>query len=314
MTRFDDALSHHVRGTVPADHARDLFLLKRCARVALVTLPLALCGCQYLSHPFADDRPPPGAPILTVKDSVGVTVAPVAGVPDASGQALAEAMATALQDADVPATTRSQNRHSYQLSAAATADAGAAGLEQLRIHWVMRSHDGQEVGHADQEATVPAAEWAAGKADLGLLAKAEAPTLAAFVVDPPPAEHKPLQQIYVSTVSGAPGDGNHALPSALSFLLKRRGVPLTDDAKLPGTITIAGQVAVSPVDNDAEDRVQIAWHVLKPDGTDIGQIAQDNKVPHGSLDHRWGEVAMAVAMAGIDDILRVAATIPPASS
>ena len=272
---------------------------------------LALGGCQYLSHPFADDRAPPFAPILTVKDSVGVAVAPVAGVPDPAAGALADDIAAALRDQDVPATVGGGNRHSYQLSGAASADA-VGGVEHVRVHWVVRTHDGAEIGNSDQDTTVPAADWQSGGGALQQMAKDEAPKLAAFVADTAPAEHKPLQQVFVKPVTGAPGDGNKALPSALGYLLRHRGVPITTDVKQPGTITIAGTVAVTPVDGQNQDRVQIAWHVLAADGTDVGQIAQDNTVPHGSLDGRWGEVAMAVAMAGIDDILRVASTIPPA--
>ena len=45
-------------------------------------LLLLLAACQPLPQPFAEDRPPPGAPILTPKDGAGIEVRPVAGTPD----------------------------------------------------------------------------------------------------------------------------------------------------------------------------------------------------------------------------------------
>ena len=40
-----------------------------------------IAACQPLPHPFADDVPPPSAPMLSPPDSAGIIVAPVAGAP-----------------------------------------------------------------------------------------------------------------------------------------------------------------------------------------------------------------------------------------
>ena len=48
-------------------------------RIAVATLTLLLAGCQPLPHPFADDAPAPHAPIISLRNTASVSVAPPAG-------------------------------------------------------------------------------------------------------------------------------------------------------------------------------------------------------------------------------------------
>ena len=76
-------------------------------RIAAVALTLLAASCQPLPHPFDDDKPAPHAPIVSLRNTTSVSVAPVAGLePEARGQ-LAEAIASALQDLDVLASAES---------------------------------------------------------------------------------------------------------------------------------------------------------------------------------------------------------------
>ena len=276
--------------------------------IAIIVSTAALAGCDPAQHPFEDDRPAVDSAILQVKDSVGIVVAPVQGAPGTTASGLSEALASAFRDLEIPATTNIGNRHSYQLSGVASADAGPGGGQRVAIHWSLRDSDGKPIGTDDEVEAVPSAAWAGGKPeDFADLARAEAKKLSALIVEAPPVE-QPVQThlLHVAAVEGAPGDGARALPSALVYLLKRRGLPVTDDTHDSNAVTIAGQVTMS-APQPGKQHVKIVWHVLKGDGTDIGQIAQENDVPQGSLDGKWGETAMAVAMAGFDDILRVVA-------
>src|SRR5882724_10818470 len=65
-------------------------------KFATIALALLLAACQPLPQPFAEDRPPPGAPILTPKDGAGIAVQPLDGMAGPAGSGLAEAMAAAL--------------------------------------------------------------------------------------------------------------------------------------------------------------------------------------------------------------------------
>src|SRR5437763_3666453 len=72
-----------------------------------------LAGCQPLPHPFADDRPP--AELLAVRDSAGISIAPIEGGPEAATAKLGAALASALLKREIPASDRTTSLGSYQL-------------------------------------------------------------------------------------------------------------------------------------------------------------------------------------------------------
>ena len=66
-------------------------LLNRGTAAAAVLL---IVGCQPLPHPFADDVPRRGSPMLVLRDSASVTIAPFDGMPRATAEKLGTAMAS----------------------------------------------------------------------------------------------------------------------------------------------------------------------------------------------------------------------------
>jgi len=269
---------------------------------------LVLTGCQPLPHPFADQQLPPDAPILQVADTVGILVAPVAHAP--ADAALAEAMATALQDREVPADTHAANRQSYHLTGDAAATRVSAGAAMVEIQWVLTNAKGATVGSDTQHMTISAADWTGGTPEiLAPLAKAEAPRIAAMVQEAPPVERNPGRQVYIRQTEGAPGDGRTALPRSLGFLLGRAGIKVTPDSQTADAVVIGPTVNLTSA-GAGKQHVLIVWHIYRADGTEAGQVSQENDVPAGSLDGSWGDIGMAVATAGIDQIIGVMKTIP----
>ncbi|HEV2675733.1 MAG TPA: hypothetical protein VGV37_14405 [Aliidongia sp.] len=266
---------------------------------------LTLAGCQPLPHPFADSQLPPDAPILQVADTVGILVEPVVQAPS-----LAQAMATALQDREIPADTHAANRQSYHLSGDATATRVSAGSAMVDIQWTLRNAKGETVGSDRQQATIAAADWTGGAPEtLAALGKAEAPRIAAMIQEAPPIERNPGRQIFIRPTEGAPGDGRTALPRSLGFLLTRAGVKVTPDSQTVDAVVVAPMVELSSL-GKGQQHVRIVWHIYRPDGTEAGEVSQENDIPAGSLDGSWGDVGMAVSTAGIDQIMGVVKTIP----
>src|SRR5271165_1706672 len=81
----------------------------------LLTALLPAAGCQPLPHPFADDVPRRGAPILALPDSTSVAIAPVEGLPRATAEKLGPAMASALQEREIAASDKTASIGSYEL-------------------------------------------------------------------------------------------------------------------------------------------------------------------------------------------------------
>jgi hypothetical protein len=296
-------------------------------RLAFAVLLLLLAGCQPLPQPFADDRPPPGSPLLTLKDSAGIKVEPVVGASGAAGPRLAEAMAAALRERDVPASTDAANRAGYHLIGTVIERKLPGGRDAVDIAWELLGPDGSRAGASTQHAEAPAAAWQGGdEAVIAAIAKDGAPKIAALVQDEAPAESPGAAPpvIAVREVAGAPGDGPKSLARAMATALKmaKFSIAGTDEGGAEGAgaekageaaYVVAGHVDVArPV--DGKQQVKIVWSVLTPSGGEVGKVNQENAVPAGSLDGRWGDIAYAVATAasdGVAAILQKARQLPP---
>jgi hypothetical protein len=276
--------------------------LRRLAPVIALAL---VAACQPLPQPFADDRPPPHAPILTLKDSAGVLVRVVEGAPPAAAERIAEGMADALRKAEIPANTAEGNRKSYQLAAAATERPAGPGRTAIELRWELRDDTGRPVGRDVERSVVDAASWTSGSPELveGLVRPA-VPKIAALVQDEAPtaASVGSGPVVVVREVAGAPGDGSTALRRAMNAALRQQRVALASGPASGKEYIIAGRVDLAkPL--QGQQKVTISWAVQTPEGAEIGQVNQENAVPVGSLDGAWGDVAYLIATAAADGVV-----------
>lgn len=268
----------------------------------IAVLFLALAACQPLPHPFEDSGPPPNSPLMTPPDSAGIVVLPVAGAPGTTAHDLADAMATALQDNDIPAGTSARNRGSYVLQGKATTKGMPDGRMQVTIAWQMSGPDGKATGQQEASTVMTASAWQDGGAGITNLVSPAAPALAKLIQSNAPAPvpgSDPL--IAVRPATGAPGDGGQALATAMSAALRRAQVSLAD---FPGAVpnyVVEVKVAVTPAVS-GKQKVSIAWTLQRPDGDQIGQVKQENAVEAGSLDKVWGLTAYDAANAAAPGI------------
>jgi hypothetical protein len=265
----------------------------------LIVLPVV--ACQPLPHPFADEAPPPQPP-----DSTGVVVAPVADVTTTLALPLAEAMAAALRDAEIPASTAGHgNKGSYHLIAAEREKPHDNGQSSIVIAWELRRANGQPLGHGTAETEVPSAPWAEGNAEtLRAVAAKAAPAIAQLMQgEPPKAAAVPELRLAVQPVTGAPGDGGHALTRAMDFALRQVHIAIAEKQD-DGSLVLTGKVEMSPPAAGTQ-QVKVSWALLRPDGSKIGEISQENAVPAHSLDGNWGEIALAVANAAAPGVAQL---------
>ncbi|HKT20039.1 MAG TPA: hypothetical protein VJR47_18445 [Stellaceae bacterium] len=283
-------------------------------RLIAVAGLLLLAACQPLPHPFAHDLPPPNAAILTPPDSAGVIVEPVAGAPQPAAQQLAAAMAKALQDQDVPADTHARNKGSYRLTGTATTREVGNGNLLVTIAWQMREASGMPLSRQDSTLTVPAAAWRQGDTALAALARQSAPFFAKAVESTAPApiaDASPV--IAVQSVTGAPGDGAQSLARAMEDALRRSHLTLAETPADKANFVVVATVEVSPP-ADGKQEVKIAWLLRRADGGQVGEVQQDNAVPAGSLNGRWGVTAYEAANAAAPGIAALIAEIKRAAT
>lgn len=124
---------------------------------------------------------------------------------------------------------------------------------------------------------------------------------AALAPQAPIAQQQPPRESNIRvTMSGAPGDGNSALPRALRVMLAKDGF---NAARYPG-YSINAQVEVGPV-ADGKQPISIKWQVKDGTGKSLGTINQRNSIPAHSLDGTWGVTADAAATAASAGVMRL---------
>ncbi|HUH83575.1 MAG TPA: hypothetical protein VLX85_03140, partial [Stellaceae bacterium] len=241
-------------------------------------------------------------------DGPGVVVAPVADASATLAMPLAEAMAAALRDAEIPASTAGTgNKESYHLIAAEREKPHDDGQSSVVIAWELRRADGEPLGHGTTEAEVASAPWqAADKQTLHEVAAKAAPTIAGLMQDDPP-KAVPVSEVRLAVrpVTGAPGDGGHALTRAMDFALRHVHIAIAEKQE-DESLVLTGKVEMSPPEA-GQQQVKVSWALSRPDGHEIGEISQENAVPAHSLDGNWGEIALAVANAAAPGVAQLVA-------
>ena len=280
--------------------------------LAVLAAGILLAACGQLPRPFQPEDKS-GNALLNLRDGAGIVVQPIAGAPTAGGQILAEALVARLRDRDIPAGTENGNLGSRHLMGRAAVRPLPGGREEILLYWEMREPDGGRTGILTQRREQAAGAWAAGApALLETLAEALAPEVAALVQDPALASSPrvkaaaipgfPGARLVVLQIPGAPGDAAHSLPSALEAALQAAKLPVADRIG-DNDLLILGDVAVGPKDGDLQT-VAIRWSLVSArDDRELGEIAQQNVVPAGSLDGPWGPVADEVARAAASGLL-----------
>lgn len=94
----------------------------------------------------------------------------------------------------------------------------------------------------------------------------------------------------VPPVTGAPGDGVTSLTDAMKRHLQTEGVKLSEGTG-GNSYVVRGSVQLEKA-VDGQQPITIRWLVYGPDGKQMEKaVVQRNKVPEGSLDGAWGQVA-----------------------
>ena len=268
--------------------------LSRFAPLLALTL---LAACGDLPQPFAG-RPGANALRLATPPPARLVVPPPTGalLDNADAVRLAHETATALVTAELPAYVQPAVPGDWELRIAATST-GAT----VQPRFTLFDADGRIKGDIQGD-PVPTAAWANG--DPNVLHH-EAATAAPQIVsllrsvdasakqsDPNSLYNRPAR-LYLAGVTGAPGDGDTSLlyqmrlklPDAGAMVVKKRDT---------ADFTVRGIVTVTDLPSK-QQQVEIHWLVTDSTGKEAGDVAQGHDVDHGTLDHYWGDIAVAVA-------------------
>jgi hypothetical protein len=132
----------------------------------------------------------------------------------------------------------------------------------------------------------------------------ETPPTASTPSRPPsPAALPKASGVVVAPVSGAPGDGQRSLTTALKKRLYAGGVKLANGTAV-NVYMVKGSVSLADA-SGGKQSIRIDWQVLDPNGKKLGTVSQQNMIPRGSLNGPWGAIADAAAGAAAAGIIKL---------
>ena len=285
---------------------------RRLAWLAGAVLALLLAACQPLPHPFDYDRP--SAALIAVPDNFNIAVGRVAGDPRATAEKLPRTIAQELVKHSITASDETASKASYQLAGRIDERPDQPGQSVVTVYWQLRDPQGNLVSERSDKLAAPTRDWDNGEqAQVTQLAAAGAAGLAALMTDATPKEAPGGGRVRVAVrkVDGAPGDGNASLATSLTAVLKHADIDLVDPASGKPDVDIDCSVKLDSVPG-GQQHVKIVWHVARAAGGEVGQVAQENDIPHGRLDGPWGDVSYSVALSAADGIMALVDRAAPA--
>ena len=275
-------------------------------------LPLLLAGCGTLPQPFLGRPGKEGAQLAVPPPPMLIVPPPANAMLGNHAAALyARDLARALVAHDVPSLARPAAKGEWYLTTVARLAAN-----QVAPDFTIIGPNGKVYGTA-AGVDVAAADWASGTpVALAANAQAAAPALVhqlrminAVIQESNPnsLENRP-PRVKFAGVSGAPGDGDHALALNVRRDLPQLGIMLTGrradaDFVLSGVVKARRPAAGSP---GGQDIVELDWLVRDTNGGFIGKVSQLHDLRPADMVPYWGDVAVAAAQqasAGIKQVI-----------
>ncbi len=251
---------------------------------------------------------------MALRDSTSVVIAPIEGLPRATAEKLGPAMASALQEREIAASDKTASIGSYELVGRIQKMTPSQGKAALVVLWELRDPSGRRIGERAERLDAPADDWDAGSEDaVARLAAASAVQVAALLQDEAPSEAEigGRTRLAIGAIAGAPGDGDQALVSSITEILKKQDLAIVSDPRAKADLVLDAEIAVGKP-KGGKQNVKIVWHVRRKDGGDeIGTVGQENDVPAGLLDGAWGDVAYMVAVSAQEGIMQLVARGAP---
>ncbi len=268
--------------------------------LGLLSLLVLLNQCQPVPRPFATAHKG-NFSAIQVGPRAGMLVLPVNGaVAQTAARRLASAMAEALRQREITATTGKGHRRSHRLQGTAI----FTSYGQLQLTWRLRTAGGEEAMMAVQTEAVAPTDWReAGEDLLHRLAGngAEAIDLRLRRAERGQGRRISLATVTLGPVVGASGPAGDRLAAAMQTALIDAGVPLAEQPPEDGFILL-GSIHAKPIDGSAQ-QVEITWQLIRPDGSEFGKVSQANRVSAAQLNGDWQALAQAIARAGAPGVL-----------
>ena len=288
----------------------------RAALLAIVTCLLAACGgleeATGMRDPFATPQPFRGSgDAKLVGEVMGerpVYIGAISGLSPEAEKDLRSRIATNAAALDVMASAETVPFGSLTLTGTARGTAAADFL-------LADGGTGLATFTAEGDPALLAVEaarqlaMALGRLGAPAPGSAAAPDLTAPPGPPAPARGaKPTPSvplIHIGKIAAPSAAQAEPLKRAISRRLADMGAKIAENPA-DGAYEVTATLGVGP-DVEGRTAISIIWRVFAPDGTDLGQAAQDNTLPTSAVTGAWPEQATLAGNAAAASVAKLIA-------
>ncbi|MEE2689451.1 MAG: hypothetical protein VX430_08520 [Pseudomonadota bacterium] len=266
-------------------------------KLAIVFALVGTVSCGKLPRPFEPGVKELANPLLHLNDNRGVVVAPIYNAPPELSAPLADVIAKELRLHDIPATSADILRAGNLLEGWYRLADSRAGRVDVIVVWILSDHEGEELFEMESRKRVLIDKLAREPA-LGLkeIVKNIVPSVVrALIGERRNGRAEKGIAITLGKISGAPGDGDTALQRAVRAVLNQMDISIADRPE-EAIAHLQAQVEVKS-QNGQNDQVRLIWTIRDSEQKFVASLTQQNLVPKGRLDRRWGSVAFDIALA-----------------
>ncbi len=254
-----------------------------------------LTACGTLPEPFYGNPGPAAEKLAIPPTPVLIIPTPNAALLGDSAQNYAQNLATALAAKGIPAIAGPAQPAQWRL----VTTAALAG-DSVIPHYTLIGPDQKTYG--DITGTpADAATWGQAGPAQNLQAAEDTPALENLLntvnariqgADPNSLENRPAR-LFVTGVTGAPGDGDLSLARNLTEDLPKLGDDITTNPQ-NADFFVTGTVTTAP-DANNQLLVTLTWKVFDARHQSIGQVSQLHDLDPSDISPYWGDVAAAAA-------------------
>jgi len=266
-------------------------------RFLLALAVIVLTSCGKLPRPFEPSARDLSNPLLRLNDNRGVVVAPIYGGPPEFSAPLADAISKGLRLHDIPATAEDILNAGNLLEGWYRLSDSRAGRVDVIVAWRLSDRDGLELFTGESRRRVLIETLAREPAlDIKQFAEDIVPKIARAVIgDRPNLRSEHTLTVKLGEISGAPGDGSAALRRAVNAVLRHTDITVATHPEV-GIALLEAQIEVEP-QSEKHDRVRIVWTIRDSAQKPVAVMKQQNMIPKGRLNRRWGSIAIDIALA-----------------
>ena len=266
-------------------------------KIAVLAAFIVISACGNLPKPFEPSAKDRANPLLQLSDSPGVVVAPVYDAPPELAAPLAESIAEGLRLHDIPATSEEVLNSGNLLEGWYSLADSRAGRVDVVVYWRLSDREGRELLAQESRTRVLLERLARAPALGGAeFVKHIVPAVARTMIGDRPKERWDGDlALILGEISGAPGDGDDALRRAIHAVLRRTEVVVASQTGHTGP-RLDAQIEVT-AHSDKQDQVRLVWRIRDSEQKTVAVLKQENVLPKGRLDRKWGSLAFDIALA-----------------